>query len=165
MSITTGNATIPEEIKKLAFDLWLETGTTNRAALRMGEMGLANSNRKPYSQNQVSLMALDYLLESYATLEEQINDNLVRQNRKPYSHEEYMEFVVNRAIYHWGARTPTMTRKFYRWIDANHLEDYEYLWKNTVPSRESVARVKRRRDSRYLPIQMRRMPQTDQDNP
>lgn len=131
MSISTpGWRRVPEETLEKAFKAWIETGQLVKAERLLIEMGVRNSKGKPFPASQIAFLAHTYLLMRWKekNLIEDINQDLYNMGLPPMKQEEFEEFLVKKALTLWAFSGHS--DRFWKWIESNGFQKYDYLWKD-----------------------------------
>lgn len=119
---------VPEEFRKRAFELWIETGSLSKVTNIMREDGWRNSNGKPYAESQISVQAKAYLLEHWKDEELilKFNADRKRMGLPEVTQKEFEEYMVLTAAKIWGRKNHKA--RYWDWIAANDFWKYEYIW-------------------------------------
>jgi hypothetical protein len=137
MSIAvSGWRRIPEKMRELAFQFWVESGSLTVASKKLNEMGYVNSNGKPFAVSQVSAQANTYLLENFRDkpLIDAINQDRAKLDLGPLSQEEFEKLLVHKAVVLWGKKTHVA--RFWDWVERYDFWKYSYIWEDRgVPPR------------------------------
>jgi hypothetical protein len=140
-----GFRTVTDEVKKYAFDLWMELGSIQKVADRFEAEGYRNSHNRPYPVSHIVNLANEYMLYNFEAIElrKHIDVDRARFGKGPISDEEYDIFLIHKAARLWGRSSQ---QRFFMWIHEHGFEKYADYWvKLGYPREISLQRYTRYR--------------------